>query len=161
MATGMADYALVVNGLLLGIIEAKKISIDPLSAIEQAKRYSRGAFNGVGNWRGYRVPFLYSTNGESIYFLDVRQKYNLTRSISSFHTPSGLFELLNRNEGISNYWLTNNPIEENQYLRPYQVNAIASIEKAIREGKRELLVAMATGTVDIRPDLKVRGFSHH
>lgn len=146
LATGKADYVLIINGLLVGIIEAKKISKDPLSAIEQAKRYSRGAFNGVGDWRGYRVPFLYSSNGESIYFLDVRQEHNLTRSISSFHTPSGLLELLNRNETTSNDWLSSNAIEENQYLRPYQVEAIASIEKAIREGKRELLVAMATGT---------------
>ncbi len=146
LTTGRADYVLFVNGLLVGIIEAKKISIEPLSALEQAKRYSKGAFEGIGNWEGYRVPFLYSSNGQLIYFLDVREKFNLAREISSFHTPNGLAELLKRKVSFSVEWLENNPIEQNEHLRPYQVEAIASIEKAIAEGRRELLVAMATGT---------------
>ncbi|BAQ60381.1 type I restriction-modification system [Geminocystis sp. NIES-3708] len=146
LTTGRADYVLFVNGLLVGIIEAKKILIEPLSALEQAKRYSKGAFEGIGNWEGYRVPFLYSSNGQLIYFLDVREKFNLAREISSFHTPNGLAELLKRKVSFSFEWLENNPIEQNEHLRPYQVEAIASIEKAIAEGRRELLVAMATGT---------------
>ncbi|WP_017292396.1 type I restriction-modification enzyme R subunit C-terminal domain-containing protein [Geminocystis herdmanii] len=146
LTTGRADYVLFVNGLLVGIIEAKRISIEPLSALEQAKRYSKGAFEGIGNWEGYRVPFLYSSNGQLVYFLDVREKSNLAREISTFHTPSALTELLKRKVSFSVEWLENNPIEQNEHLRPYQVEAIASIEKAIAEGRRELLVAMATGT---------------
>lgn len=65
---------------------------------------------------------------------------------STFHTPSALAELLKRKASFSLEWLENNPIEQNEHLRPYQVEAIASIEKAIKESKRELLVAMATGT---------------
>ena len=38
--TGPADYALFVNGKLLGIIEAKKLSVDAGNVLEQAKRYS-------------------------------------------------------------------------------------------------------------------------
>jgi type I site-specific restriction endonuclease len=58
---GPADYALFVNGVLLGIIEAKKITVNPQNVLEQAKRYSKGAANGPGNWNGFRVPFLYAT----------------------------------------------------------------------------------------------------
>ncbi len=35
---------------------------------------------------------------------------------------------------------------QNPRLRPYQAEANAAIEQGIREGKRKLLVAMATGT---------------
>jgi hypothetical protein len=66
-AKGPADYALFVNGRLLGIVEAKKVGVGPQNVLEQAKRYSMGAFTGQGNWNGYRVPFLYATNGETIW----------------------------------------------------------------------------------------------
>jgi type I restriction enzyme R subunit len=143
---GPADYALFVNGLLLGIIEAKQISINAKSALEQAKRYSRGSFEGMGNWRGYRTPFLYSSNGELAYFLDVREETHIARQIQDFHTPQALLELFRRDAAQSRLWLQDRPIESNRRLRPYQVEALAAIEKAMTEGKRELLVAMATGT---------------
>lgn len=63
--TGPADYALFVDGKLLGIIEAKKVSLGAENVLEQAKRYARGVPDTVGEWRGYKVPFLYSTNGDS------------------------------------------------------------------------------------------------
>ena len=85
--TGPADYALFVNGNLLGILEAKKVKVGPQNVLEQAKRYSKGAFAGPGNWSGYRVPFLYSSNGEIVWHLDVRDPKNISRRISNFHTP--------------------------------------------------------------------------
>jgi type I restriction enzyme, R subunit len=65
-ANGPADYALFVGGVLLGIIEAKKITVKPQNVLEQARRYATGEFHGPGNWDGLRVPFLYATNGEVI-----------------------------------------------------------------------------------------------
>ena len=65
--SGPADYALFVNSQLLGIIEAKKLTVGVENVLEQAKRYSRGVPQTVGEWRGYKVPFLYSTNGELIF----------------------------------------------------------------------------------------------
>ena len=44
---GPADYALFVKGLLLGIIEAKKVGVGPQNVLEQAKRYSKGVKDGV------------------------------------------------------------------------------------------------------------------
>ena len=40
--TGPADYALFAGGKLLGIIEAKKLSVGAENVLEQAKRYSKG-----------------------------------------------------------------------------------------------------------------------
>src|SRR5438309_9170436 len=69
---GPADYALFVNGLLLGIIEAKKLSLGPQNVLVQAQRYAEGATGNPLRYGPYRVPFLYSTNGEVIWFHDVR-----------------------------------------------------------------------------------------
>src|SRR5690348_2585990 len=71
-ANGPADYALCVTGLPLGIVEAKKITLGPQNVLTQAERYSRGVTTSPFDFRGYRVPFLYSTNGEILWFHDIR-----------------------------------------------------------------------------------------
>jgi len=80
---GSGDCALFVKGKFLGIIEAKKLGVGPQNVLEQGKRYSRGAFDGRGNWNGYRVTFIFSSNGEVIWFLDVRNEKNISRRISN------------------------------------------------------------------------------
>src|SRR6266536_419660 len=85
---GPADYALVAAGQLLGIVEAKKLTLGPQNALTQAERYSRGVTDSPFNFRGYRVPFLYSTNGEALWFHDARYKLNSSRRLAAFHTPA-------------------------------------------------------------------------
>ena len=70
-SAGPADYALCLDGNIIGVIEAKKLTLGPQNALTQAERYSRGASNNTLNYNGYRVPFLYSTNGEIIWHDDV------------------------------------------------------------------------------------------
>src|SRR5258708_40103992 len=82
-ANGPADYPLFVNGKPLGIIEAKKVTVNPQNVLEQAKRYAEGVFDGPGNWSGYRVPFLYATNGEIVWHLDVRKERSASRVIAA------------------------------------------------------------------------------
>jgi len=142
---GPADYALFVKGKLLGIIEAKRVKVGPQNVLEQAKRYSRGAFGGSGNWEGYRVPFLYATNVEIVWFIDVRDGKNISRQISSFHTANALGEFFQDSVANGYEWLRNNPINIER-LRYYQKEAITATESAIIKGKRAMLVAMATGT---------------
>lgn len=144
-ANGPVDYALVVNGKLLGIIEAKKLEVGAMNVLEQAKRYSRGAGKTIGEWFGYHVPFLYSSNGELIYFLDTRDSKNLSRQVFSFNSPDALTVFFNRDENVTFNWLKDKPID-NPYLRPYQKNAIQEYETKLQEGKRLMLLAMATGT---------------
>jgi type I restriction enzyme R subunit len=91
-ANGPADYALFVKGDLLGIVEAKKITVNPQNVLEQAKRYARGVFDAVGQWNGFRVPFLYSSNGTLIWHLDTRPSKHVSRQLSDFHTPEALEE---------------------------------------------------------------------
>lgn len=143
---GFADYALFVDGKLLGFIEAKKVAVNPQNVLEQAKRYSQTTFNGVGNWNGFRVPFIYATNGEIIWFADVRTKNFNARRTSNFHTPKALVEMFEKNNQTSYDWLKNNLPGEIERLRYYQIEAIESIEKELQKGRREMLIAMATGT---------------
>lgn len=142
---GPADYALFVEGRFLGIVEAKKVSVATLNSLEQAKRYAKGVVHSIGTWNGYMVPFLYSSNGELISFLDVRQKENISRNLADFHTPQGLKELFNRNAEAAYQKLLNTP-NDNPFMRDYQKKAVASVETNIMDGKRKMLVAMATGT---------------
>jgi type I restriction enzyme R subunit len=146
VANGFADYALFVDGQLLGIIEAKKVSVNPQNVLEQAKRYSKTTWNGVGNWNGFRVPFLYATNGEVIWFADVRHGNYNARRISQFHTKNALKEFFSTDKTVSFDWLKNNPIEQISRLRYYQREAISSIETELNKNRREMLIAMATGT---------------
>jgi type I restriction enzyme R subunit len=142
---GPADYALVVNGLLLGFIEAKKLEVGAENVLEQAKRYSKGAPATIGEWNGYRVPFLFSSNGELIYYFDARDERNLSRQIFRFHTPESIESSFLDDKARASAWLKDKPMDY-QGLRPYQKEAIQAYEYALMDGKRLMLLAMATGT---------------
>lgn len=145
-ANGPADYALFVGGKLLGIIEAKKVGVSPSNVLEQAKRYAEGVHEPAPNYGSqYKVPFLYATNGEVIWFADVRQKNFLSRQISNFHTPDAISEAWSTDKVGALDWLEKNPADFEK-LRPYQRDAISAVEEALSNGRRNMLVAMATGT---------------
>ena len=142
---GPADYALVANGQLLGVIEAKKLTLGPRGVLTQAERYSKGAIGGSFNFDGFRAPFLYSTNGEVIYFHDVRDQLNVSRKVAKFHSPDALRELLSRDFNRACEWFSAIP-NNHARLRPYQIAANDAVESAISQHKRQMLLAMATGT---------------
>ncbi|MGA8659633.1 MAG: type I restriction-modification enzyme R subunit C-terminal domain-containing protein [Chthoniobacterales bacterium] len=145
-ANGPADYGLFVAGRLLGIVEAKKVGVNPQNVLEQAKRYAGGAFHGVGNWDGLRVPFLYASNGELIWHLDVRPEKLVSRQIKAFHSAEALQSLFERDLTPSVRWLVQTPPDQIGRLRSYQRNCISAVEKEMITGRRDLMVAMATGT---------------
>ena len=145
-ANGPADYAFIVNGLFLGINEAKKVSVNPQNVLEQAKRYSSGAFQGVGNWNGCRVPFLFSSNGEIIWFLDARGEKPISRQIANFHTGPALEAMFAFDPKPAHAWLLDTPPDIITRLRGYQRRCNLATDQAIIAGLREILLALATGT---------------
>lgn len=144
-ASGPADYGLYLDGKLVGIVEAKKLALSPQNVLSQAERYSEGAHDADSSYGRFRVPFVYSSNGEIIWFRDVRDDLNRSRTVAAFHTPGGLAEALSRHPGEGHGWLTSHP-SEHRRLRGYQHNACHAIEQAVMDHKRRMLVAMATGT---------------
>ena len=145
-ANGPADYALFVKGQLLGIVEAKKVTVNPQNVLEQAKRYARGVFAAAGEWNGFRVPFLYASNGTLVWHLDTRPRKLVSRQLSDFHTPEALEERFTSDTSAGTSYLLDTPPEQITRLRPYQRDCIIEVEQAIMGGKRDMMVAMATGT---------------
>jgi type I restriction enzyme R subunit len=140
---GPADYTLHLDNKVVAVVEAKKLTVGPQNVLTQAERYSKGVTNSSFNFRGYRVPFLYSTNGEVIWFHDIRHPLNRSRKVDDFHTPEALQEMLDQDLDDSCKNLQDIP--HHTWLRPYQVEANQAVEQAISERKRAMLLAMATG----------------
>ncbi|MDI6737645.1 MAG: DEAD/DEAH box helicase family protein [Nanoarchaeota archaeon] len=143
-ASGPVDYALFVDGKLIGLIEAKKAGEAVYGVLTQAQRYARD-IKGDFDFFEFKVPFIYSTNGDETYFQDLRFEDSRSRKILTFHTPQALLDALNRDYDSSKLWIVDNP-NENACLRYYQKDAIAAIEEGILKNKQKLLLAMATGT---------------
>ncbi|OWZ84291.1 type I restriction-modification system endonuclease [Natranaerobius trueperi] len=157
---GSVDYALFVGLHFLGIIEAKRKSKNIQSDIQQAKDYSKRVYQIddeelLGPWNEYKVPFLFVTNGRpylkqlehksGIWFLDARKKTNHPRPLKDWYSPEGLKDLLEQNIEEATEELKEEPLDYFG-LRYYQEDAIKAIEEGLKEGRRNLLVAMATGT---------------
>jgi len=143
--SGPCDYALFYQGKIIGIVEAKRLSFGPQNVLVQAQRYAKGIFESPFNFRGFKVPFIYSTNGEIIWFQDLREEDGYSRRISNFHTPEALGEMLTRDLRRNCRWFAENP-NQHPKLRYYQIEATEAIEEAISKGRRKIFIAMATGT---------------
>lgn len=143
-SNGPADYALIDDGRIQGVVEAKKLTVGPEGVLTQARRYAQG-ISGVEEYdAGCRVPFLYSTNGERIMFNDVRSPLNRSREVARFHTPEALAEMMERDldADVTRLRL----LSMHPAIRPYQVEASQAIEHAIAQRRRKMLLTMATGT---------------
>ena len=113
-----------VNGRLLGIIEAKKVGVCPQNVLEQARRYSRGATTGPGNWHGYRVPFLYATNGEVFWYSDERLPNALSSQVAGLPSPDALEDRFSRDLVSAVARLQGTPLHHITKLRDYQRRCI-------------------------------------
>ncbi len=158
---GWADYVLFAGLQVVAVVEAKRKHKDVMGVIPQAKRYSLGyvvhgdEFLPEGSpWGAHKVPFLFATNGRpflrqlrtksGIWFLDSRRSENHPVPLEGWYTPEGLLDLLKQNVDEAHAKLK---VEPMPYIdREYQRSAILAVEKGLEAGKRELLVAMATGT---------------
>lgn len=162
-ADGFADYALFVGLTVVGMVEAKRANANVSEYINRAERYSRGyvrrgdeAPPSEGPWGPFPVPFLFSTNGRpflrqfealsGIWFRDARHPQNLAKALDGWYTPAGLIEALRNDPRAADERLSRDPFAFNFPLRDYQQRAIRAVEEAIAAGRREVLVAMATGT---------------
>lgn len=164
---GYADYALFVGLQLVAIIEAKAEHKDIPSVLDyQGKDYPKNiraedAKYQIDTWGEYKVPFTFATNGRpyleqyktksGIWFLDLRQSDNVPKALHGWISPDGIMEMLEKDIQAGNQALQDLSYDllrdkDGLNLRDYQVKAIQAAEKAVMEGKRTALLAMATGT---------------
>jgi len=164
VSTGFIDYLLLDDkNFPICVLEAKSEDKDPLVGKEQARKYANSQ----------NVRFIILSNGNIHYFWD-KELGNPTR-ISVFPTLKSLkgnkefspnTEKLMQEEIKNDYVaLTQNHFykkdprwidEKNRqlfisdtglrFLRPYQLDAIKTIQKAVSNGNNRFLFEMATGT---------------
>lgn len=170
---GRADYALFVGVVCVGIIEAKRESVDVPATLQQAERYAASIELAAPNrpldapWaRGleepFLVPFAMATNGRpyvrqwqtksGIWFCDLRHESNHPRPLSAWFSPNDLVERLKSDPVGAAQGLAEDSFGKGK-MRPYQEQAIAAIEEAIADGQRGILVSMATGTGKTRTSI--------
>lgn len=158
-----ADYALFKGLEFYGIVEAKKWDQDIAGQMAQPKEYSREVpfrsdYLLVDNDMGeYKVPFIYTANGRpylkqykeksGIWFWDARNPKESAYALEEFHHPEDLaLKLTSQNPEMADKDLVDDQDFPRFADRDYQVEAIKSIEEAIKDGKKRILLAMATGT---------------
>ena len=161
---GAIDFLLLdLDKKPLVVVEAKKESIDPLSAKEQARNYARN----IG------ARFIILSNGNIHYFWDT--KHGNPETISRFPTQESLTQYREYTPNPAE--LVSTKVDENyiiatqfpsfsadpdfqdtekradflkknnlKQMRPYQVQAIQSIQRAANDGAQRFLFEMATGT---------------
>jgi type I restriction enzyme R subunit len=147
----------------LVVLEAKKEAIEPLSAKEQARNYARSI----------DARFIILSNGNIHYLWDT--KHGNPETITRFPSPESISQYESYEPNSSelaatvideNYIIatqmpkfSNDPdfqdpsktkdfLKRNnlKQMRPYQVDALKSIQSAAKEGKQRFLFEMATGT---------------
>jgi type I restriction enzyme R subunit len=157
---GFVDYVLLADdGRPVALVEAKRESIDPLTAKEQARAYAAG----LG------VSHIYLSNGQVHYYWNLRQG-NPVR-VSRFLPVEQLGKAaewrpdpqrLAAATVDENYiavsqdaqWLAYGPAERAEVavnkkirlLRDYQVAAVQALQRAALPGRHRFLFEMATGT---------------
>lgn len=161
---GFVDFLLLDdNGKPFIVLEAKSEDLDPLVGKEQARKYAQSQF----------VKYVILSNGNLHYFWNIYKgnpqvivsfpSYESVRESKAYNSdPARLY-----NEDVTSDYIA--VVKEPRYsdapeykneetraqflkdrglrmLRKYQVNALKSLQKSVKEGKQRFLFEMATGT---------------
>ncbi len=149
------DYLLrLTDGFPIAVVEAKAEGEEAEAGLEQAKRYAKD----LG------LAFAYSTNGHEIIEFDFFT--NTSRTLKNFPSPEELKERWFANLGVKKVSYISEPSvdynvsnETNPLLYPYcpqrlcgkvphyfQEVAIREVIKRMMQGRKRILITMATGT---------------
>lgn len=143
-STGPVDYALFIDGIPVGIVEAKKTdAAENITTVEaQSARYANSTFKWVKC--DYRIRFVYEATDKLTRFTDYDDIKYRSRTVFSFHRPETLATLLNRASTIRNN-LKKFPEFDATGFRKCQIKAIENLDKSFADNRPKALVQMATG----------------
>ena len=160
---GAIDYLLLdSHNYPLCVLEAKKDSINPLSAKDQARAYAEAQgirFVILSNSQIHYLWDIKSGNPQIITSMPTQESLenkkqfkpnpkNLTsveitkEYVALLKNPNLLNEPEYQNENTRTDFCWNNGY---RILRPYQIDAVKAIQSAVAEGKSRFLLEMATG----------------
>ena len=137
---GRADYVLYdQRGRPLAVIEAKKNAINPYTAKQQALPYAKAL----------DAPFIFLTNGDLTYFWD--WKNDDARPISGFFSRRDLERMVQMGEArkpLATIQILEHYIRQGEArtVRPYQAEAMRTLDRALELGNRRFLIELPTGT---------------
>ena len=139
-----ADYFLLLGGKVVGLLEAKRVERNVRDGVvaEQAEAYARGVPSFYQS-EFTTIPLVYLSNGEELYFKDMRNENSSYQKIQRIHSPSQMVAML----ALKDEFVALPPIEEHikKGLRACQIEAIENLEISFRQGKRRALMVLATG----------------
>ena len=143
-STGPVDYALFVDGMPVGVAEAKKDEKgEVLTGVEgQSGRYANSRFKWVN--QEYRIRFVYEATGKLVHFTDYADIKCRSREIFSFHRPETLKRWLNESDTVRNNLKQLPPLDETGF-RKCQIKAIRGLDNSFANNRPHALVQMATG----------------
>ncbi|MEE3485441.1 MAG: DEAD/DEAH box helicase family protein [Bacteroidales bacterium] len=140
------DYILEYKGMKLAVVEAKSDETDVSVGVPQAKQYAEML----------QIRYAYSTNGDSIYFIDMGVRdatgdYIVPSTegfIDKFPSPQELWQMTfpEDNEWRDKFNLQPMNRDSGREPRYYQVNAINNVLNVVARGQKHILLTMATGT---------------
>ena len=142
-STGPVDYALFVDGVPVGVVEAKKDDAgEHITDVEiQSGRYAHSTFKYHGF---YRIRFVYEATGTLTRFTDYNDIKYRSRPVFSFHQPQELQRLMKQPDTIRNR-MKQFPDFDTTGFRKCQITAISNLEKSFGMNKPKALIQMATG----------------
>lgn len=143
-STGEVDYALFVEGVPVGVVEAKKSEAgEDITAVEkQSARYANSSFKWVKC--EYRIRFTYEATDKLTRFTDYADIKYRSRKVFSFHRPETLAALLKQPDTLRNNMKHFPPLDTTGF-RQCQITAIQNLDASFAHNKPRALVQMATG----------------
>ena len=143
-STGPVDYALFVEGLPVGVIEAKKTELgENITTVEeQSARYAHSTFKWVKV--DYKIRFVYEATAVLTRFTDYNDIKYCSRNVFSFHRPETLAALLRQPDTIRNN-MKHFPTFDSTGFRKCQIRAIENLDQSFADNRPKALVQMATG----------------
>ncbi|MBU4501376.1 MAG: DEAD/DEAH box helicase family protein [Nanoarchaeota archaeon] len=147
MGTGVgeADYVLFVNGVAVGVIEAKKEGETLIGKEPQSNKYAHG-FPKDFQYLDLPLPFIYESSGSETRFTNLWDPKPRSREVFSFHRPETIEQWVNNKKSTLRARLTKSPPLENKKLWPVQKKAIKNLEECFSGAKPKALIQMASGS---------------
>ncbi len=142
--TGPVDYALFVDGVPVGVIEAKPDDAgEHITVVEtQSGRYANSKFKWIKG--DHTIRFAYEATGKLTRFTDYADEKYRSRDIFNFHRPETLAEFLKDSSTVRNR-MKAFPELNTTGFRDCQIEAITNLEHSFGFAKPKALVQMATG----------------
>lgn len=142
--TGPVDYALFVDGIPVGVIEAKKDDAgENITVTEgQSSRYAGSTFKWIKG--DYRIRFAYEATGKLTRFTDYDDIKYRSRTVFSFHQPQELYRLMKLPDTVRNC-MKRFPAFDTAGFRQCQITAIGNLEQSFAANRPKALIQMATG----------------